>query len=127
MSDEAIVLGPGEGRAYVIDAMRGVFKADHEDYTASEWSVEPGAGGPGPHSHPEQTELFLVTEGTMSFLVGDDWVDAPAGSFLRVPPGVTHDFANRTTEAARAYNVFVPGRHFERQFAGWAQAATPER
>jgi mannose-6-phosphate isomerase-like protein (cupin superfamily) len=121
MSDEVIVLGPGEGRAYAIGAMRGVFKADHEDYCASEWSVEPGGGGPGPHSHPEQVELFLVTEGTMSFLVGDEWLDAPAGTFLRVPAGVTHDFANRTAAPARAYNVFVPGRHFERQFASGAR------
>jgi mannose-6-phosphate isomerase-like protein (cupin superfamily) len=127
MSDEVIVLGPGEGRAYAIGAMRGVFKADHEDYCASEWSVEPGCGGPGAHSHPDQVELFLVTEGTMSFLLGDTWLDAPAGTFLRVPAGVTHDFANRTSAPARAYNVFVPGRHFERQFASWAGDPPPQR
>jgi hypothetical protein len=91
MSDEVIVLGPGEGRAYAIGAMRGVFKADHEDYCASEWSVEPGCGGPGAHSHPDQVELFLVTEGTMSFLLGDTWLDAPAGTFLRVPARLPPD------------------------------------
>ena len=88
---EVIVLGPGEGRAYEWGAMRGVFKADGEEtgdaYCVSEWSVEPGGDGPGPHSHPGNVEVFLVTEGTMSFLVGDEWIDAPTGTFLRIPAG----------------------------------------
>ena len=36
----------------------------------------------------------------MSFLVGDDWIDAPAGTFIRVPAGMTHDFRNRSRRAA---------------------------
>ena len=49
--DQPIVLAPGEGRAYDIGPMRGVFKADGEEtgdaYCVSEWSVEPGGDGPG--------------------------------------------------------------------------------
>ncbi len=45
----------------------------------------------------------------MSFLIGDKWADAPAGSFLRVPARVTHDFQNRGTVCAGALNVFIPG------------------
>ena len=48
------------------------------------------------------------------------------GTFLRIPAGVTHDFANRTSEAARAFNVFIPGGGFEAAFACWAERA-PER
>ena len=91
----------------------------------SEWSVEPGAPGPGPHHHDANEELFLVTEGTMSFLVGDDWIDAPAGTFLRVPAGVTHDFENRTHEPATAFNVFIPGG-FEGPFREWVERAGAE-
>ncbi len=119
MSD-TIILPPGGGRSYAIGAMTGVFKADEEEYCASEWSVEPGGTGPGPHSHPEQEEVFIVTEGTMWFLTGEEWVEAPTGTFLRIPAGVTHDFENRGAERATAFNVFVPGRHFEADFAGWA-------
>jgi mannose-6-phosphate isomerase-like protein (cupin superfamily) len=123
MSDETIILGPGEGRAYAIGPMRGVFKADGAEtgdrYCVSEWSVEPGGAGPGPHSHAENEELFLVTEGTMAFLVGERWIDAPAGTFIRIPPGVTHDFGNRTAAPATAFNVFIPGG-FEADFASWA-------
>ena len=88
----------------------------------SEWSVEPGAPGHGPHHHDANEELFLVTEGTMSFLVGDEWIDAPAGTFLRVPAGVTHDFENRTDEPATAFNVFIPGG-FEGPFREWVERA----
>ncbi|MBA3408414.1 MAG: cupin domain-containing protein, partial [Solirubrobacterales bacterium] len=97
MSVEPIVLPPGDGRAYDLGPMRGVFKADgpetQDRYCASEWSVEPRQPGPGAHQHDANEELFLVTEGTLWFLVGDQWVEAPAGTFLRIPAGVTHDFA----------------------------------
>ena len=118
---ETIILPPGGGRMYEIGPMRGVFKADEEGYCASEWSVEPHGAGPGVHSHPEQDELFIVTEGTMWFLVGEDWVEAPGGTFLRIPAGITHDFENRGGSRAVAFNVFVPGHHFEARFAEWAK------
>jgi mannose-6-phosphate isomerase-like protein (cupin superfamily) len=124
MSDKPIVLAPGAGRAYAIGPMRGVFKADGPEtgdrYCVSEWSVEPGQPGPGPHSHESNEELFLVTEGTMSFLLADEWIDAPAGTFIRIPAGVTHDFENRTDEPATAFNVFIPGG-FEAPFGEWAR------
>jgi mannose-6-phosphate isomerase-like protein (cupin superfamily) len=123
MSTDTIVLPPGGGRAYELGAMRGVFKADGDEtgdrYCASEWSVEPGRSGPGAHRHEDNDEIFLVTEGTMWFLAGDDWIEAPAGTFLRIPAGVTHDFENRGDERTTAFNVFIPGG-FEASFAEWA-------
>jgi mannose-6-phosphate isomerase-like protein (cupin superfamily) len=118
--DETIILPPGGGRAYRIGAMRGVFKVDHEAYCASEWSVDPGGSGSGPHRHEEDDEVFLVTEGTMWFRTGDDWVEAPAGTFLRIPAGVTHDFENRGDRPAVAFNIKIPGGGFEASFAEWA-------
>jgi mannose-6-phosphate isomerase-like protein (cupin superfamily) len=122
MSAEPIILAPGAGRTYDIGPMRGVFKADGDEtgdrYCVSEWSVDPGQPGPGPHHHDSNEELFLVTAGTMSFLVTDQWIDAPAGTFIRIPAGVTHDFENRGNEAATAFNVFIPGG-FEAPFREW--------
>jgi mannose-6-phosphate isomerase-like protein (cupin superfamily) len=124
MSDGPLVLAPGAGRAYEIGPMRGVFKADGPEtgdrYCVSEWFVEPRQSGPGPHRHEANEELFLVTEGTMWFLVGEDWIEAPRGTFLRVPAGVTHDFENRSDERAAAFNVFIPGGGFEADFRRWA-------
>ena len=71
--------------------------------------IDPGKPGPGAHLHEANEELFYVIEGTMTFLVGDRHVDAAAGTFLRIPAGVTHDFENRTSSRAGALNVFIPG------------------
>jgi mannose-6-phosphate isomerase-like protein (cupin superfamily) len=114
---EVIFLAPGAGRHYDAGPMHAVFKADGEEtadrYCVSEWWLGPGDAGPGPHSHEDNVELFYVIEGTMRFLAGDRWLDAPAGSFLRVPAGVAHDFENRGTARAGVLNVFLPGG-FER-------------
>ncbi|QBX38514.1 cupin domain-containing protein [Brevundimonas sp. S30B] len=112
-----IVLGPGEGRTYAMGAMRAVFKADEDEtgaaYSISEWWLEPHSEGPGPHSHEANDDIFYVIEGVMSFRLGEDWIDAEAGSFVRAAPGVTHDFANRTGKRAGVLNLYVPGG-FER-------------
>jgi mannose-6-phosphate isomerase-like protein (cupin superfamily) len=124
MSEDAIILPPRGGRAYDLGPMRGVFKADgaetQDRYCASEWSLEPGQPGPGRHHHDANEEIFLVTAGTMWFLVGDDWIEAPSGTFLRIPAGVAHDFENRGTERAVVFNVFIPGG-FEARFRQWAE------
>jgi mannose-6-phosphate isomerase-like protein (cupin superfamily) len=44
-----------------------------------------------------------------AMLVGDRWIDAPRGSFVFIPAGTTHDFANRSDAPMGLFNVFVPG------------------
>ena len=34
---------------------------------------------------------------------------AERGTFVRIPPGVTHDFQNRSDAPATAFNIFFPG------------------
>jgi mannose-6-phosphate isomerase-like protein (cupin superfamily) len=71
-------------------------------------SLDPHTTGPGAHSHPED-DVFFVTEGTMSVLVGDEWIDAPTGTLVLAPGGCTHTFDNRSDEPATALNIGVPG------------------
>jgi mannose-6-phosphate isomerase-like protein (cupin superfamily) len=108
-----IFLPPGAGRSYDVGSMQSVFKADGvetgERYSVSEWWLDAGQAGPGPHSHEANEELYYVVEGTMSFLVDTEWIEAPRGSFLRVPAGTTHDFQNRSAGRAGVLNVFIPG------------------
>lgn len=108
----AIVLGPGVGRSYPMGRISALFKADGAEtahaYSISEWFLEAHTQGPGPHSHPED-DVFYVIEGVMSFLVGDRWTDAPRGSFVLVPGGVTHDFENRGEVRAGLLNFSTPG------------------
>jgi quercetin dioxygenase-like cupin family protein len=123
MSDrKPIFLPPDGGRSYPMGRISAIFKADgnetQQQYSISEWWLEPHTQGPGPHSHPED-DTFFVIEGTMSFLIGDRWIDAPKGSFVLAPGGVTHDFQNRTSQRAGMVN-FTNGE-FESMMPGIAQ------
>src|SRR4030095_13658928 len=90
-----IFLGPGQGRPYPMGRISAVFKADESEtrsrYSVSEWWLEPKTQGPGPHAHAEN-DLFYVIEGAMSIRAGEEWFEAPVGSFVLIPGGVTHDF-----------------------------------
>lgn len=107
-----VILGPGEGRRYPMGRISAVFKADNDEtrggYSVSEWWLEPNTTGPGPHAH-EEDDVFYVLEGTMSFLVGEHWIDAGAGSFVLVPGNTTHDFENRGSVRAGVLNLSIPG------------------
>jgi len=89
-----------------------VFKADGDEtasrYSISEWWLDPHTQGPGAHSHKED-DVFFVIEGTMSFLLGERWIDAPKGSFVLAPEGMTHDFQNRSSQRAGVLNISAPG------------------
>jgi mannose-6-phosphate isomerase-like protein (cupin superfamily) len=61
--------------------------------------------------------VFYVVEDTMSFLVGNKWVDVSKGAFVLVPAGVTHDFENRSEARAGVLNLSIPG-NFERHMPG---------
>src|SRR3954469_1095377 len=118
-----IFLPPGEGRSYPMGRISAVFKADGDEtqggYSISEWWLEPHTQGPGAHSH-EEDDVFFVIEGTMSFLLGDKWIDAPRGSFVLAPGGMTHDFQNRSDARAGALNFSAPG-NFEEHMPGIAE------
>ncbi|MGD0880543.1 MAG: cupin domain-containing protein [Acidimicrobiales bacterium] len=124
-----VVLGPGEGRAYPMGSVTAVFKADgaetDDGYSISEWWLDPFTKGPGAHSHPED-DVFYVLAGTMSVLVGTEWIVAGTGSFVLVPGGVVHDFENRGPDRAGMLNVSAPG-NFEQHMPGIAEwfAARP--
>jgi mannose-6-phosphate isomerase-like protein (cupin superfamily) len=118
-----IFLPPGEGRSYPMGRISTVFKADGDEtlsgYSISEWWLEPNTQGPGAHSH-EEDDIFYVIEGTMSVLLGERWIDAPKGSFVLAPGGVTHDFENRSSGRAGVLNFSIPG-DFEENMPAIAQ------
>jgi len=122
MIRSAIFLRPGGGRPYPMGRISSVFLADREEtanaYSISEWWLEANTKGPGAHSH-EEDDVFYVIEGTMSFLLGEQWIDAPRGSFVLAPGGMIHDFENRSDARAGVLNFSVPGG-FEAHMPGIA-------
>lgn len=125
-----IFLAPGEGRSYAMGTISALFKADGKEsagnYSISEWWLEPYSKGPGAHSHDED-DIFFVIEGTMSFLIGEEWRQAPKGSFVLAPGGITHDFENRGETRAGVLNISAPG-NFEQhmpQIISWFEQHPP--
>jgi mannose-6-phosphate isomerase-like protein (cupin superfamily) len=55
-----------------------------------------GTGGKGSygHRHYTQEELYLVLSGTLQFKLGDDVVDVPARTAVRVAPAVVRSVWN---------------------------------
>ncbi len=118
-----LFLQPDQGRPYPMGRIQALFLADGAEtanrYSISQWWLDPHTKGPGAHSHDED-DVFFVIEGTMSFLLNDQWVDAPRGSFVLVPGGTRHDFENRSDARAGVLNLSVPGG-FEENMPGIAQ------
>lgn len=108
----AVFLEATEGRHYVMGGMSAIYKADGDEtdnrYNVSEWWLEPHTQGPGAHSHPED-DIFYVIEGSMTFLMDEEWKEAPEGTFVLVPGGITHTFQNRSDSRAGMLNFGVPG------------------
>lgn len=103
----------GGGRSYSMGGMRSVFLADGDEtantYSISEWWLEPRQSGSGAHSHEANDDIFYVLEGTVTFLAGDERVEASRGAFVRIPAGVVHDFENNSDARAGFLNIYIPG------------------
>ena len=70
------VVRPAEGRRYEMGRMSALFLADEKEtdsrYSISEWWLQPGTPGPGPHAHPE-AHVFYVLAGTVSLFIDGVW------------------------------------------------------
>ena len=67
----------------------------------------PEPTGPA-HWHQKHDETFYVIAGTARFTLGDVELEAPAGTFVSVPTGAEHTFANPADEPAVILNTFTP-------------------
>lgn len=69
--------------------------------------VEPGSGPP-PHLHRNEDEIFLIIEGTMSFMVNGEWRDLGPGGVAFMPRGCPHTFKNRSSSTVRQWIITTP-------------------
>jgi uncharacterized cupin superfamily protein len=65
----------------------------------------------GSHRHSRIEEQFYVIDGEMELRAGDELVVGTPGTFVSVPPGTAHAFANRTQSPARMLLVCTPPGH----------------
>jgi quercetin dioxygenase-like cupin family protein len=59
------------------------------------------------HSHANEEEGFYIVEGIVTLVLGDDLVEAPAGTFGFVPRGLGHGF--RLQSDAKMLLLLSPG------------------
>jgi len=85
-------------------------------YAVRENSVPAGFGGVPLHLHREAEEAFYVLEGELTVFAEDRTLAAPAGSFLLIPRGTVHSFANHGTVGARWLTVISPA-----WVSGWVE------
>jgi mannose-6-phosphate isomerase-like protein (cupin superfamily) len=60
------------------------------------------------HLHRSDDEAWYVLEGTLMFEIGDDEIEARAGSAVLAPAGVKHTYWNPSAEPARYVIVMTP-------------------
>ncbi|MFF9103405.1 cupin domain-containing protein [Streptomyces rubrogriseus] len=135
-ADPAVsVVGPGDGETILLGTtrMRVLEDGSHTGHRLgmAESVLAPHTPGPPQHRHARHDEGFYVISGTVRFTVGDEDIDATAGTLVMVPPGAPHTFANTTGEPARMLSTFTPDlyvqyfRDLEELYAG-GRTPTPE-
>ena len=97
-----IALAPDEGEALWAFGFLATLKASGETTEGRVAVIEHlgprGAGSPL-HVHHREDEWFYVFDGELTFLVGGEVVNAPAGSFVYGPRDVPHTFIVSSEEA----------------------------
>jgi mannose-6-phosphate isomerase-like protein (cupin superfamily) len=107
MEPQAIVIPPGNGhRVGNVEFLART--ADTPRFTFGIIEIAPGRELES-HVHREEDDAFYILEGEMTFVLGDEEVPAPPGTFVLVPPGVEHGFRNDDqTRPVRMLNIHAP-------------------
>ena len=75
--------------------------------TTFEELCPPGVVAP-PHVHDDEEEAFFVLEGNLVFLLDEQEIEAPPGTYIHIAPGTVHGF-RCDSEVGRVFNTLVPG------------------
>lgn len=122
---EVIQLGPTQMR--ILEDGR---TAGHR-IGVGEITLAPHTDGPPQHRHVQHDEGFYVVSGVAWFTVGERTYEAAPGTFLMIPPGAPHTFANPSDDTVVLLNTFTPDLYVEyfrdlRDMIAGGQPLTPE-
>jgi len=80
-----------------------------DSFVIAEWTAEVGDHWIAPlHVHHSDDEAWYVLSGTIGFRLGDDKVEANAGSAVLVRRGTAHTYWNAGNSEARYLLVMTP-------------------
>ena len=106
-AERAVVVYAGDGQ-HVGNVEFLARSIDTERFNLAIVTIAPRRSGPETHAHDAEDDSFYMLEGELVFTVDGEDVTAAPGTFVLVPPGVEHTFANHTDEEARFVNVHAP-------------------
>lgn len=89
-----LTVPPGAGRGFGPGLTEKLEFGRSPDFSVFQGDLEPGSQGPPPHVHRVYDEAFYVLAGSVRFTSDGQSEDCPAGSFVFVPRGSAHGFAN---------------------------------
>jgi quercetin dioxygenase-like cupin family protein len=103
---------PGEKWLYSRPGERFLIRvpaaATNGSYSVTEIVASPGDSTPV-HLHEKEEEHFLIVEGTVRFLYGDETFDATAGTMVSCDRGIPHAWGNATDAPIRMMVTASPG------------------
>jgi uncharacterized cupin superfamily protein len=102
-------LPPDSGRRFGAGITVKVDSGQSRDFIAFESQLPPGWAGVPPHVHQAYDEAFYVLDGSVTFAVNGTAREWSAGSFVFVPRGAAHGFANPGASPAKVLIVATPG------------------
>ena len=110
-----MLLPPGDGETITDEPARFVqIKVGLEQLALTDNRYGHGESGPDTHVHREHADCFVVLDGELVLEVGAEGgrVEAPAGTFVMVPPELAHTFRNEGDADARFLNIHAPSKGF---------------
>jgi quercetin dioxygenase-like cupin family protein len=109
---------------------RVVLRSEESAGAVSIVELSSDAGWPGPPLHRHDfDEAFYVTEGELTFQLGEEVFTRGPGELAFAPRNVAHTYANHSDAPARALLVCTPAgfeRYFARMAAQTAGVEPPE-
>src|SRR5450631_1491505 len=116
MTDVSLV-GPADGEVLQLGPTRLRILEDgrttQHRLGLAEITLAPHTAGPPQHRHAAHDEGFYVVSGTARFTIGQTTYEAAAGTFVMIPSGAPHTFANPTDQAIVLLNTFPPDLYLQ--------------
>ncbi len=78
------------------------------DYDLVNGETPPGMPGPPPHTHSRFSEVFIITEGEMQFVLNGKPQIARTGDVIDLPPQTLHTFGNISDKPCKWINIHSP-------------------
>ena len=118
-----------EGEAWWWFSALSVIKATGADtgglMTIVEQTEPPNEDGPL-HVHHREDEAFWILEGSATFQVGDETIEASAGDYLFGPRHIPHKYSTGP-DGCRMLFICTPGGNFENIVPRWPFPRRPAR